>query len=31
VGTEMEAEVEVAFSFVGTVFSLKRMGDSSFL
>jgi hypothetical protein len=27
----MEAEVEAAFSFVRTVFSVKRMGDSAFL
>jgi hypothetical protein len=30
VGTETEAEV-AAFSFVGTVFSVKRMGGSVFL
>jgi hypothetical protein len=30
VGTEAEAEA-AAFSFVRTVFSVKRMGDSSFL
>jgi hypothetical protein len=28
--TEMEAET-AAFSFIGTVFSVKRTGDSSFL
>jgi hypothetical protein len=29
-GTETEAEAETAFSFVGTVFSVKRTGDSVF-
>jgi hypothetical protein len=29
--TETETEVETAFSFVGTVFSVKRTGDSVFL
>jgi hypothetical protein len=29
--TEAEMEAEMAFSFVRTVFSVKRMGDSSFL
>jgi hypothetical protein len=31
VGMEAETEAETAFSFVGTVFSVKRTGDSVFL
>jgi hypothetical protein len=30
-GTEAEMEAETAFSFIGAVFSVRRMGDSVFL
>jgi hypothetical protein len=30
-GTEAETEAETAFSFIGAVFSVRRMGDSVFL
>jgi hypothetical protein len=30
-GMEAETEAETAFSFIGTVFSVRRTGDSVFL